>query len=158
VQPASWLSYLAFSCKPFHFQPTSLYGGVILMSERMKRLKLYLETSVWNFLFADDAPTKRAITEQFFQQIEVEHCYDLFISTFVMEELERTGNPTRRQALLEAVAQRTPELLDERPEIEALADQFVAGGVVPAKYHGDAIHLAYAYVHDMDALVSWNQH
>jgi hypothetical protein len=32
----------------------------------MKKLKLYIETSVWNFLIADDAPEKRAITEKLF--------------------------------------------------------------------------------------------
>lgn len=36
----------------------------------MRRLKLYLETSVWNFYFADDAPEKRDITRQFFEQIQ----------------------------------------------------------------------------------------
>lgn len=32
------------------------------MSERMKTLKLYLETSVWNLLLAEDDPHQRAIT------------------------------------------------------------------------------------------------
>jgi hypothetical protein len=31
----------------------------------MKRLQLYLETSVWNFFFADDAPEKKEITVAF---------------------------------------------------------------------------------------------
>ena len=29
----------------------------------MKKLKLYIETSVWNFLFVDDAPEKKEVTE-----------------------------------------------------------------------------------------------
>jgi hypothetical protein len=29
-------------------------------------MKLYIETTVPNFLFADDAPEKKAVTEEFF--------------------------------------------------------------------------------------------
>ena len=33
----------------------------------MKKLKIYLDTSVINFLFADDVPEFRKITEDFFE-------------------------------------------------------------------------------------------
>lgn len=42
----------------------------------MKKIKIYLDTSVINFLFADDSPEKKEITEQFF---------DLFIKTGIYE-------------------------------------------------------------------------
>lgn len=32
-------------------------------------IKLYLETSVWNFAFADDAPEKKEMTLVFFRDI-----------------------------------------------------------------------------------------
>lgn len=35
----------------------------------MKKPQLYIETSVWNFYFADDAPEKREITKTFFDKI-----------------------------------------------------------------------------------------
>ncbi len=35
----------------------------------MRHLKLYLETSVWNFVFADDAPEKKAVTCRFFDNL-----------------------------------------------------------------------------------------
>jgi len=58
-------------------------------------LKLYLETSVWNFLFADDAPEKRDITKAFFLEVEAGR-YDIFVSEVVMAEIEDApkGNPT----------------------------------------------------------------
>ena len=37
-----------------------------------KLKKLYLETSAWNFYFADDAPEKQAATLQFFEQVKQE--------------------------------------------------------------------------------------
>jgi len=36
----------------------------------MRKLKLYLDTSVWNFFFADDAPEKRDITKEFFDSVK----------------------------------------------------------------------------------------
>ncbi len=35
----------------------------------MKKLKLYIETSAWNFVFAEDAPEKMAITKDFFMAL-----------------------------------------------------------------------------------------
>jgi hypothetical protein len=36
----------------------------------MKKPQLYLETSVWNFHFANDAPEKREITLRFFDKVK----------------------------------------------------------------------------------------
>jgi len=35
----------------------------------MKKLRIYLDTSVINFLFADDAPEKRDLTAEFFKRV-----------------------------------------------------------------------------------------
>ena len=34
-----------------------------------QKLKLYLETSVWNFIYADDAPEKRDAARAFFDEL-----------------------------------------------------------------------------------------
>ncbi|MEW5947577.1 MAG: hypothetical protein AB1742_15415 [bacterium] len=52
----------------------------------MKKLKLYIETSVWNFLFADDAPEEKAVTERLFKDVEAGK-YDIFISETVNVEI-----------------------------------------------------------------------
>ncbi len=56
----------------------------------MKKLKLYLETSVWNFYFADDAPEKKEITLPFFDEIKQGE-YEIFISDMVIDEVLRAG-------------------------------------------------------------------
>jgi len=48
----------------------------------MRKLKLYLETSVWNFYFADDAPEKKEITLDFFNEIK-KGKFDIYISKIV---------------------------------------------------------------------------
>lgn len=49
----------------------------------MRKIKIYLDTSVWNFVYAGDVPEKRDITIQFFNQIDR---YDVFISDVVVED------------------------------------------------------------------------
>jgi len=50
----------------------------------MKKPQLYLETSVWNFYFADDAPEKKEITHTFFKKIKKGE-YEIFVSDVVIE-------------------------------------------------------------------------
>jgi len=50
--------------------------------ERENEMKLYIETSVPNFLFAEDAPEKRQVTVAFFAWLKI--CHDeVFISKLV---------------------------------------------------------------------------
>ena len=54
----------------------------------MAKPRLYLETSVWNFIFADDAPEKKQITLAFFDKVK-DGEYEIFISDTVIQEIER---------------------------------------------------------------------
>ena len=49
----------------------------------MKKLKLYLETSVWNFYFANDAPDKRTETLRLFEEIRSDK-YETYISELMV--------------------------------------------------------------------------
>jgi len=57
----------------------------------MKNLKLYLETSSWNFYYADDAPEKKAVTREFFDSLP-NNQFDLYISEIVLEEIDKATN------------------------------------------------------------------
>jgi len=39
----------------------------------MKKLSIYLDTSVINFIYADDAPEKRDATKDFFERYVAKH-------------------------------------------------------------------------------------
>ena len=41
-------------------------------------------------------------------------------------------------------------------EVEDLADRYLSEGVIPMTKREDALHVAYATVHQMDILLSWN--
>lgn len=67
----------------------------------MKKLKIYLDTSVINFLFANDSPEKQDITIEFFEsRLE---SFDVFISEIVLFEIQKTPDPKKREILREAI-------------------------------------------------------
>lgn len=120
----------------------------------MKRLKLYLETSVWNFYFADDAPEKRDVTIQFFQLIQ-QGKYEIFISSVVFDEINR-ALPTKQQALLQLIHTHHPKELTLLEDVLLLADRYIQEQVLPSRATDDAKHVAAATYYAMDALISWN--
>jgi len=122
----------------------------------MKQLRIYLDTSVVNFLFAEDAPDFHRVTVQFFDHYAKR--YELFISEIVLLEIMRTKDIVRREALLGVLRQHPISVLpfDPQAEIAALADAYRKQGVIPESKTEDALHVAHATVHEMDILLSWN--
>jgi len=122
----------------------------------MKKLRIYLDTSVINFLFADDSPDFQKATIEFFATYAAR--YDLYVSEIVPVEIRRTADPSQRQRLLDVLRQYPiTMLLDEsRVEIEQLAKTYILQRVIPAGNFEDVLHVAYATVHEMDILLSWN--
>ncbi|MDQ3022700.1 MAG: hypothetical protein M3R36_19365 [Bacteroidota bacterium] len=66
----------------------------------MRKLKVYLDTSVINFLFADDSPEFKKITIEFFNNYVRKNIYDTFISEVVIKEIMNTKNKDKRNKLL----------------------------------------------------------
>ena len=120
----------------------------------MKKLKLYLETTIWNFLFADDAPEKKKITEKFFREI-TSGKYEIFISELVIAEIH-DAPLVKRDKLLEKIQLYDPKELTSNRDVEELSKQYISAKIVPQKHESDVIHIAFAVAHDLDVLVSWN--
>lgn len=121
-----------------------------------KKLRIYLDTSVINFMYADDAPEKRDATIEFF--VEQSHGCELFVSRIVLAEIARDPDSSHRAKLV-AVLDKYPVVVlppDRNDEVEELARAYIAAGVIPAGKAEDAMHVAYATVHEMDVLLSWN--
>ena len=121
-------------------------------------LSVYLDTSALNFLFADDAPEKKDITLDFFENFLKPGIYRPFISDFVLQEINQASSLEKRRALQDAVRDYFVELLvlDNIDEIQTLATNYLHEAVVPPNKILDALHIACAVVHEMDYLVSWN--
>ncbi len=118
----------------------------------MKKLKVYLETSIFNFAFAEDAPVERDITLKLFAQLER---YDTYMSEIVLVEVNRTPENKRTQLFNLIDKYDLVELpFDESAKI--LAERYIQEGIIPRKYQEDAFHIAIASVNDLDAIISWN--
>jgi len=120
----------------------------------MKKLKLYLDTTVWNFPFAADAPERQAITIEFFKQVKWGR-FEVFASEAVRAEILRTRGE-RLERMLEYWDEVSPQLLEENEGIEKLARLYIQRRALPHGSGVDAVHVAYATFYGMDVLLSWN--
>ena len=119
--------------------------------------KIYLDTSVINFLFADDAPEHQAETVEFFERYVGLGIYQTFVSVFVVDEITQTPDDNKRAALMQVIADYELDFLDvTNVEIVRLAREYLAAGVIPPKKLYDALHVAASVFHGVDYLVSWN--
>jgi hypothetical protein len=128
----------------------------------MKKLKVYLDTSIINFLRADDAPVYKNATEILFNDIIVPNKIETYISRVSLEEIDGTTNDKTRKELQELVNKykdhfKILEADNEKiDEITFLAEEYIKGKIIPEKKISDAFYVAYSIVFEMDILLSWN--
>jgi len=114
---------------------------------------IYLETTIFNFPFTDDAPQYRADTLRLFTEIKAGK-FRAFTSEYVLDELEDTQNEEKLKEMKALIVDNAVEVLPGNDEIIRLADQYVTAGVIPEKYSTDAIHIAAATIAGLDYIVS----
>ena len=119
-----------------------------------KRLKLYFDTSIFNFAFADDAPDKKVITLKLIEEVKTGK-YEVYISTVVLREIYE-AQQKKAKKLIEILNDLQPFELEFDKECYELAAEYVKRETIPVKYEDDAFHIAVASVNDLDALISWN--
>ncbi len=120
-----------------------------------KKLKIYLDTSVINFLFSEQSPEKKVITIEFFENYLND--YDVYISDIVLAEINRTTVIEKRNLLLDAITRYNIEIYDViTNEIIDLANNYITAGIIPESKTEDARHIAFATIYEFDILLSWN--
>ena len=121
----------------------------------MRIPKIYLETSVLNFVFADDSPDKKADTIKLFKMIEMGR-FIPYTSNHVKDEIDNTPDLEKRYDMNRLITENSTEVLPDTGEIADLADEYVKEGVIPEKYRTDALHIATATFYELDMIISWN--
>lgn len=120
----------------------------------MKKLKIYLDTSVISHLQAGDVPEKMGKTLKFWDCIEQGE-YDVYISDLVAAEIEECPEP-KKSYFTQKVDSAPLEVVEISDEMVILAEKYVSEGVFSSKYMDDATHVAAASVIGCTAIVSWN--
>lgn len=120
----------------------------------MKKLKLYLGTSVISHLNAPEAPEKEADTRRLWEAIKFGK-YDPVLSDLVFGEVD--GCPEPKRSLLHAALEEIyAELVERNAESKRLSNLYIEFGGLPPKSRDDVAHIALATISGCDIVLSWN--
>jgi predicted nucleic acid-binding protein len=122
----------------------------------MIKLKIYLDTSIISFLFADDAPELKRITEEFFENYVKKDIYVVYISDIVVREIEKTRDEMKQITLLEIIGKYSLRILRLNEDSHTLANIYIREKIIPARKIEDAQHIAISTCNQIDILLSWN--
>ena len=120
----------------------------------MKKIKYYLDTTIFNFVFAEGDTEKKDITVQLFKDLP-SISNGIYISDEVIREINRAPEP-RKSQLVGQLEETKPLLLEVDIEAEELAERYVKEGIIPERYRSDAVHIAVAVINGIEVIVSWN--
>lgn len=120
----------------------------------MRVPKLYLETTMFNFYFAGDAPEKRQDTLKLFAEIKAGK-YEPYTSQYVIRELEMASE-AKRNLMMGLIREYSVKIFEADVEAERLATVYIAAGIIPEKYSTDGLHIAIATIKGIDFIVSLN--
>lgn len=122
----------------------------------MSLKKLYLETTIPSYLLAKPSRDilvlgRQEITRRWWKRDHA--AFSVFISDLVLSESSSGDKKAaeKRRNFLSAFP-----LLELNADVEHLAQLYIDDGIVPPGSAGDATHLAYASIHEMDFLCTWN--
>jgi len=115
---------------------------------------IYLETTIFNFPFADDAPQYKDETLKLFAEIKAGKFLP-FTSEYVLGELE-AATDSLREKRLRLIAEYNVEIIPTSDEAKNLATAYIESGLIPSAYGTDGLHIAAASVRGLDFIVSLN--
>ena len=120
----------------------------------MKKVRIYLDTSVISHLFADDTPEKMNDTKKLWQELKMD-LYDIIISDAVIEEVLHCPEP-KQSILFEHLAEIKYQREEITNEINTIASQIIKLGILKEKNRDDCLHIATAIATGCDYILSWN--
>jgi predicted nucleic acid-binding protein len=120
----------------------------------MRKLKLYLDTSVISHLDASDTPEKMAETLAFWKILRT-GIYDVVISKVVEDEIERCKEP-KQTFMKNKIIELEPLVMLSNQEAKDLAKEYINSKVLSQKSIDDCMHIALSVINHCDYLVSWN--
>lgn len=120
----------------------------------MKKLKVYLDTSVISYLLQDDAPERMKDTLALWEQFEAGK-YDVYLSQVTLDEIDECPEP-KRTTLYEYLGKILFTNLQLTQEAVDVAKRIINMGILTQKSQDDSHHIAIAVVNECDCILSWN--
>ena len=117
----------------------------------MRRLLVYLDTSVASAYFDERDQARMLTTREFWKRLEG---YEVLISDLVIGEIRQIADENRRRTIEDLLRKFVLVVIDE--ETRALAGRYLQVGVFGSTSAADALHVAAATVAGADLIVSWN--
>lgn len=105
----------------------------------MRKLKVYLDTSVISHLMQEDVPEKMVDTLQLWELFR-EGMYDVYLSTVTLEEVSACPELKRSQ-LREYMAQISYTTLDITDEALSVAQKMIDLGILTPKSYDECRHI-----------------
>ena len=121
----------------------------------IEKLRLYLETTVFNYYFDEDRPGHEDVLK-LFEAIKAGN-YEAYTSSYVMLELEQAPEP-KRANMLALIEDYQLNILNTSSKIRRLGELYIERGIIPASHLFDSLHVAIASVYELDCIVSYNFH
>ncbi len=120
----------------------------------MRKIKVYLDTSVISYLQQEDAPERMKDTLELWKQFENDK-YDVCLSQITLDEVGECPEP-KRSVLYEYLSNINYTKLEITEEVFRVAEQIINMGILSKKSIDDCQHIATAVIHNCDCIVSWN--
>jgi predicted nucleic acid-binding protein len=138
----------------FHSPLMNYFAYICGKIRAMKRLKIYLDTSVISYLDQQDALERMAETHILWDKIKNGE-FKAVISDITLSEINDCAE-IKKNILFEYLAQINYELIETNENTLKIAGQFVNFGILQQKSFDDCQHIAAAIVSECDIIVSWN--
>jgi len=120
----------------------------------MKKQRMYLETTLFNYYFDEDRGFAHHSTVALFKEI-ASGKYEAFTSRVVIDELNNAPEE-KREKMLRLILEYDIPVLETNDEAVRMANIYVEEGIIPQKYRTDGLHVAIATVSDLDMIISMN--
>lgn len=105
----------------------------------MRKLKVYLDTSVVSHLLQEDVPEKMADTRKLWEMFK-DGKYDVYLSTVTLREIQKCSEPKRTQ-LIDRLNEIQFTTLDITADVVIMAEKIIDMGILTQKSFDDCQHI-----------------
>ena len=121
----------------------------------MNTLRIYLETSAFNYYFDEDRNGHEDVVKLFNAIKEGE--YEGYTSRYTTDELMKASEP-KRSSMLSLINEYGLTVLGYAIEASKLASTYIGEKIIPASQRLDSLHIAIATVYRLSCIISYNFH